>query len=192
MNEMRYRTTGHKTQGPVPPLKDLSVMQFKDLEIYDMSATNGPGDAIPEGFNLAEDIRFTLGSSGVTDLDAKNAGKDSDGNIYIKMQDELALGKLTITKKGEIINDLGLILRTANVLVHAFEWVAGTLKNVTFDIYADEDIVVNGVTIFTEGQKISSITTGADGVAVLEGLPAGQYYAMLGLLIVAAKRRKNA
>ena len=108
------------------------------------------------------------------------------------MQDELALGKLTITKKGEIINDLGLIQRTANVLVHAFEWIAGTLKNVTFDIYADEDIVVNGVTIFTEGQKISSITTGADGVAVLEGLPAGQYYAMLGLLIVAAKRRKNA
>lgn len=37
-------------------LKDLSVMQFKDLEIYDMSATNGPGTPIPEDDYTVETV----------------------------------------------------------------------------------------------------------------------------------------
>lgn len=134
--------------------------------------------AAPTGFLLAKDIPFVLGEDGAITVDSLYAGTDETGAMCIRMQDTLVAGSIRITKTGEVVRDLGWLTRMWNYLVHAFDWAMGRLSDVTFNVYAGEDITLCGVTVFAKDQLIAAITTDAAGVAVLEHLPAGRYYAV--------------
>lgn len=50
------------------------------------------------------------------------------------------------------------------------------LSNAVFDIYAREDIIANGVTMFKAGTKVGTLTTGENGKALSNALYLGEYY----------------
>ena len=50
------------------------------------------------------------------------------------------------------------------------------LSNAVFDIYAREDIIANGVTMFKAGTKVGTLMTGENGKALSNALYLGEYY----------------
>ena len=62
---------------------------------------------------------------------------------------------------------------------HLFEYVTGSLTDVTFDVFAAEDIkAADGVSedYFKADEKVGTITTDSNGIAQMGDLPAGKYY----------------
>ncbi len=62
---------------------------------------------------------------------------------------------------------------------HVFEYVTGSLTEVTFEVYAAEDIkAADGVSInhYKKDELVGTITTDSTGVATLSNLPVGKYY----------------
>ncbi len=60
---------------------------------------------------------------------------------------------------------------------HLFEYVTGSLTDVTFDVFAAEDIkAADGVSedYFKADEKVGTITTDSNGIAQMEDLPAGK------------------
>ena len=62
---------------------------------------------------------------------------------------------------------------------HLFEYISGNLTEVTFEVYAAEDIkAADGVSAdyYKADDLVGTITTDDKGIAQLENLPAGKYY----------------
>lgn len=62
---------------------------------------------------------------------------------------------------------------------HLFEYITGSLTEVTFNVYAAEDITAaDGVSedYFKADELVGTITTDTNGIAQLGDLPVGKYY----------------
>lgn len=103
--------------------------------------------------------------------------------IDVTYQDAPAVGKLTVEKKGEVLDSYtgGLF---ASEDEKEFIYKEGSLAGAEFEVYAAEDIFTNDYQLdengvrtkyYFKGDLVGTITTGEDGKAVLGDLPLGTY-----------------
>ena len=60
-----------------------------------------------------------------------------------------------------------------HVILHKKDALDNVVEGVTFDVYATEDVVVNGETIYTNNQKIDTLTTDDTGMLDIDGIAIG-------------------
>ena len=106
-------------------------------------------------------IKFTINN------DTKFDEDEEYGKIYtIKFSNTRVKGQVEINKKGEsvVFNN------------NTFSYTKIPLKNVKFGLYANEDIKVNGETIYSKNNLVKEITSNDNGYAVITNLELGKYY----------------
>ena len=118
-----------------------------------------------DGYLKATDVKFTL--------------EDTAEIQKVEMKDEVPTGLLIINKNGEFLDKVTLLDHVKGTVEHLFEYVTGSLTDVTFDVFAAEDIkAADGVSedYFKADEKVGTITTDSNGIAQMGDLPAGKYY----------------
>lgn len=119
----------------------------------------------PYGYLKATDITFTV---------------EDNGDVQkVEMKDEVPNGLLIINKKGEFLDKVTLLDNAKGTVEHLFEYITGSLTEVTFNVYAAEDIkAADGVSedYFKADELVGTITTDTNGIAQLGDLPVGKYY----------------
>ncbi len=119
----------------------------------------------PYGYLKATDVEFTI---------------EDNGDIQkVEMKDEVPTGLLIINKKGEFLDKVTLLDNAKGTVEHLFEYITGSLTEVTFNVYAAEDIkAADGVSgdYFKADELVGTITTDTNGIAQLSDLPVGKYY----------------
>ncbi len=119
----------------------------------------------PYGYLKAEEIMFTV--------------EDTAEIQKVEMKDDVPTGTLLINKEGEFLEDISLLDSIGGWITHLFEYVTGSLKDVTFEVYALEDIkAADGESddYYKKDELVDTITTDDTGIAKLENLPLGKYY----------------
>lgn len=119
----------------------------------------------PFGYLKATDVTFVV--------------EDTAEVQKVEMKDEVPTALLIINKKGEFLDKITLLDKVGGFFSHLFEYVSGSLSDVTFDVYAAEDIkAADGISedYFKADELVGTITTDENGIAKMEGLPAGRYY----------------
>lgn len=119
----------------------------------------------PCGYLKAMEVTFTI--------------KDTAEIQKVEMKDEVPTGLLIINKKGEFLDKITLLDNVKGIVEHFFEYITGNLSEVTFEVYAAEDIkAADGVSedYFKADELVGAITTDEQGIARLEDLPVGKYY----------------
>lgn len=119
----------------------------------------------PYGYLKATEVTFTVA--------------DTEEVQKVEMKDEVPTALLIINKKGEFLDNVSLLENAKGFVEHLFEYVTGGLTEVTFEVYAAEDIkVADGISgaYYKKDTLIGTITTGDNGTASLGGLPLGKYY----------------
>ena len=119
----------------------------------------------PYGYLKAEEIKFTV--------------EDTAEIQKVEMKDDVPTGTLLINKKGEFLEDVSLLDSIGGWIAHLFEYVTGSLKDVTFEVYALEDIkAADGESedYYKKDELVDTIITDDTGIAKLENLPLGKYY----------------
>ena len=97
----------------------------------------------------------------------------------VRMEDDVPFARLLVNKKGEFLDDVTLLDNAKGVVEHFFSYVTGSLTDVSFNVYAAEDIrAADGVSenYYTKDQLVGTITTDGTGIAELDNLPLGKYY----------------
>lgn len=97
----------------------------------------------------------------------------------VEMKDAVPVGRIIINKKGEFVKEVTWKDMLAGGMDAAFGYVTGSLKDVTFEIYAAEDIkAADGESsdYYKKDELVATITTDALGYARSEDLPLGKYY----------------
>ena len=123
----------------------------------------------PEGFEKADDIvikytqnqKVLINDEEVTD---------------IIMKDKILKGSISITKTGEVLTGKEIITKLNKYSVFKFLYENGTINDATYELYAKDDIVINGTTIYTKDQLVDTKTTQGGGIATFDGIPMGDYY----------------
>ena len=113
----------------------------------------------PYGYLKAEEITFTV--------------EDTAEIQKVEMKDDVPEGTLIINKKGEFLEDVTLVDTIGGWISHIFEYITGALKDVTFEVYALEDIkAADGESedYYKKDELIATITTDETGIAKLSGL----------------------
>ena len=119
----------------------------------------------PYGYLQAEEITFTV--------------EDTAEVQKVEMKDDVPTGLLLINKKGEFLENVSVMDSVGGWIAHLFEYISGSLKDVTFEVYALEDIkAADGESedYYKKDELIAEITTDDTGVARLSDLPLGKYY----------------
>lgn len=119
----------------------------------------------PYGYLKATDVTFTV--------------KDTAEVQKVEMKDEVPKGLLIINKKGEFLEKITLLDNVKGTVEHFFEYLTGNLSEVTFEVYAAEDIkAADGVSEdhYKKDELVGKITTDEKGIAKMEDLPVGKYY----------------
>lgn len=118
----------------------------------------------PYGYLIATTVKFTVG--------------DTDEIQKVVMKDEVPKGTIIINKKGEFLSSVSALDNVGGWIENSFSYITGSLSDVTFAVYAAEDIKhADGATqdYYKAGDLIANITTDNTGIAKLEGLPLGKY-----------------
>lgn len=97
----------------------------------------------PYGYLKATDITFTV--------------SDTAEVQPVEMKDEVPTGLLIINKKGEFLDSVTLVSKIKGMVEHIFNYITGNLTEVTFDVFAEEDIKT------ADGVGIELKTTDAEG-----------------------------
>ena len=119
----------------------------------------------PYGYLKAEEITFTV--------------EDTAEIQKVEMKDDVPTGTLIINKKGEFLEKVSALDSVGGWISHLFEYISGSLKEVTFEVYALEDIkAADGESedYYKKDDLVATITTDETGVAKLTDLPLGKYY----------------
>ena len=100
--------------------------------------------------------------------DESNLRTDSDYGIifYTDFENQRVKGEIQIEKTGEV----------AELTENGFEFKTAKLEGVKFGLYALDDIVWNGKTIYTKDTLIIEKTTDSEGKIVFDNLYLGKYY----------------
>ena len=110
-------------------------------------------------------------------------GDTNDAIITVEYSDAPAVGELTVEKKGEVLDGFkgGLL---ASSYEKEFVYKEGSLAGAVFKVYAAEDIFTadnqkdadgNRIKYYSNGDLVTTLTTGKDGKATAKNLPLGQY-----------------
>ena len=119
----------------------------------------------PYGYLVANDITFTI--------------EDTTEIQRVEMKDEVPVAELILNKKGEFLDDVSLVDQIKGVVEHIFHYITGSLTDVTFEVFAEEDIkAADGVSedYYKADDLVATITTDETGIAKLSNLPLGKYY----------------
>ena len=119
----------------------------------------------PYGYLVANDITFTI--------------EDTAEIQKVEMKDEVPVAELILNKKGEFLDEVSLVDQIKGVVEHIFHYITGSLTDVTFEVYAEEDIkAADGVSedYYKADELVATITTDETGIAKLSNLPLGKYY----------------
>lgn len=119
----------------------------------------------PYGYLTANAVQFTV-------VDTSEVQK-------VVIKDEVPTGRIIINKRGEFLSSVSPIDQAAGWIGNAFSYVMGSLQDVTFEVYALEDIRhADGVSpdYYAQDELVATIKTDASGIASLGGLPLGKYY----------------
>ena len=122
-------------------------------------------EMVPYGYLKAEEITFTV--------------EDTAEIQKVEMKDDVPTGTLIINKKGEFLEKVSALDSVGGWISHLFEYISGSLKEVTFEVYALEDIkAADGESedYYKKDDLIATITTDETGVAKLTDIPLGKYY----------------
>ena len=119
----------------------------------------------PYGYLKAEEITFTI---------------EDTGEIQkVEMKDDVPTGTIIINKNGEFLDKVTALDSVGGWIKHLFQYVTGSLKDVTFEVYALEDVKsADGESedYYKKDELVATITTDDTGIAKLSGLPLGKYY----------------
>ncbi|MBR6220737.1 MAG: LPXTG cell wall anchor domain-containing protein, partial [Clostridia bacterium] len=121
-------------------------------------------DIAPYGYLISNSVKFTVG--------------DTAEIQKVIMKDEVPTGKIIINKSGEFLSDVSVLDSATGWIGNTFSFITGGLKDVTFGVYAYDDIKqADGVSpdYYAAGTQIGTITTDNTGVAIMENLPLGRY-----------------
>ena len=121
-------------------------------------------DIAPYGYLISNTVKFTVG--------------DTAEIQKVIMKDEVPTGKIIINKSGEFLSDVSVLDTATGWIGNTFSFITGGLKDVTFGVYAYDDIKqADGVSpdYYAAGTQIGTITTDNTGVAIMENLPLGRY-----------------
>lgn len=80
----------------------------------------------PHGYLKTTDVKFTI--------------EDTAEIQKVEMQDHVPKALLIVNKKGEFLDKITLLDNVKGVVEHFFEYITGSLTDVTFEIRAAEDI----------------------------------------------------
>ena len=119
----------------------------------------------PLGYLKTTDVKFTI--------------EDTAEIQKVEMQDHVPKALLIVNKKGEFLDKITLLDNVKGVVEHFFEYITGSLTDVTFEIRAAEDIkAADGVSpdYYSKDEPVATVTTDANGVAEVSDLPVGKYY----------------
>ena len=119
----------------------------------------------PYGYLKSTDVEFTI--------------EDTAEIQKVEMKDDVPTALLLVNKKGEFLDKVTLLDNAKGTVEHFFEYITGNLSEVTFEVYAAEDVkAADGVSddYYKADELVGTITTDEKGVARLEGLPVGKYY----------------
>lgn len=97
--------------------------------------------------------------------------------IDIVIEDELITGKIKVLKTGEIFTSVTSVTdEETNTTTFTPNYQTGNLKNASFDIVADGDIITpDGTLRYRDGEIVTTLTTGDDGTATSDELYLGNY-----------------
>ena len=119
----------------------------------------------PYGYLKAEEITFTI---------------EDTGEIQkVEMKDDVPTGTIIINKNGEFLDKVTALDSVGGWIKHLFQYVTGSLKEVTFEVYALEDVKsADGESedYYKKDKLVATITTDDTGIAKVSGLPLGKYY----------------
>ena len=119
----------------------------------------------PYGYLKAEEITFTI---------------EDTGEIQkVEMKDDVPAGTIIINKSGEFLDKVTALDSVGGWISHLFQYVTGSLKDVTFEVFALEDVKsADGESedYYKKDELVATITTDDTGIAKLSGLPLGKYY----------------
>ena len=119
----------------------------------------------PLGYLKTTDVEFTV--------------QDTAEVQKVEMKDDVPKALLIVNKKGEFLDKITLLDNVKGVVEHLFEYITGSLSDVTFEIYAAEDIkAADGVSpdYYSKDELVATVTTDANGIAEVSDLPVGKYY----------------
>lgn len=119
----------------------------------------------PHGYLKTTDVKFTI--------------EDTAEVQKVEMKDDVPKALLIVNKKGEFLDKITLLDNVKGIVEHLFEYITGSLTDVTFEIYAAEDIkAADGVSpdYYAKDELVATVTTDANGVAEVSDLPVGKYY----------------
>ena len=122
-------------------------------------------ETAPYGYLREEEVSFTV--------------KDTEEIQKVEMKDDVPTGSILINKKGEFLEKVSVFEQIGGWISHVFEYLSGSLKEVTFAVYAREDIpAADGESkdYYKKDELVAEITTDHTGVARISGLPLGKYY----------------
>ena len=119
----------------------------------------------PYGYLKAEEVTFTI---------------EDTGEIQkVEMKDDVPTGTIIINKNGEFLDKVTALDSVGGWISHLFQYVTGSLKDVTFEVFALEDVKsADGESedYYKKDELVATITTDDTGIAKLSGLPLGKYY----------------
>lgn len=119
----------------------------------------------PYGYLKAEEVEFTI--------------SDTEKVQKIEIKDEVPIGRILISKKGEFLNEVTWNEMVAGAMESVWDYLNGSLKDVTFEVYAAEDIKAadgESADYYKKDELVETITTDALGFARADDLPLGKYY----------------
>lgn len=119
----------------------------------------------PFGYLKTTDVTFTV--------------EDTAEIQKVEMKDDVPTATLIVNKKGEFLDSVTLVSQIKGVVEHIFHYITGNLTDVTFEIYAAEDIkAADNVSEdhFKKDELVATVTTDEMGIAKVENLPVGKYY----------------
>lgn len=120
----------------------------------------------PDGYTInKEKYKVTLAYQGDT------------VDVFVKTlspADKPQKGKFEITKQGEVLTGFDF-MGTELGIKHTPIYEVKNLANATYEIYALNDVVLNGDVKYPKGELVDTITTGDNGVAVSKNLYLGDY-----------------
>lgn len=119
----------------------------------------------PYGYLIANSVKFVVG--------------DTADVQKVIMKDDVPTGKIIITKTGDFLSSVSPLDSVGGWASNAFGYITGSMQDVTFAVYAYDDIHhADGASpdYYKAGTLIGKITTDSSGIAVMDQLPLGRYY----------------
>lgn len=99
---------------------------------------------------------------------------ENGATITIRAANAPQLGRIEIYKEGEVLTGADFRL-TEQGMIYCPIYETQYLPGMTVELYAQEDIIVNGVVIYEAGELVDTQATTADAPAVFDGLYPGSY-----------------